>query len=106
MIVTKVHLRVELVPRIGSRLRAVGSLVLNGVFQIEYVKVVQKTDGSYLVQMPSQLGNDGVHHDVAHPVSRDLRASIDRAVMKEYHRMSKEKSLTQPHTSLTIDCYS
>lgn len=87
MKVTHVHLRIDLQHREGSRLRAMGSVTLDGVFQIEYVKVVQRTDGTFLVAMPSRLGTDGSHHDVAHPVNKTLREHINDAVMSEYNRL-------------------
>lgn len=99
MIVTGVRLRIDLLQRHGSRLLAMGSVVIDGVFQIEYIKVVRKPDGTLLVQMPSQISNDGVRRDVAHPITREARAAIDLAVLSEYNRLV---GLTDSQGSVTI----
>lgn len=86
MIVTSVRLR--LFAGNLRRLRAVGSLVLDKCFQIEHIHVVERPDGSLLVAMPSRY-ESGTYHDVAHPISADFRAALDRAVLGEYERLTK-----------------
>lgn len=86
MIVTSVRLR--LFPATLRRVRAVGSLVLDKCFQIEHVHVVERPDGTLLVAMPSRY-EDGNYHDVAHPITGEFRAALDRAVMQEYERLTK-----------------
>ncbi len=86
MIVTSVRLR--LFPGNLRRVRAVGSLVFDKVFQIEHVHVVQREDGTLLVAMPSRF-EAGAYHDVAHPINAAFRAALDQAVLDEYARLTK-----------------
>ncbi len=85
MIVTSVRLR--LFPGNPRRVRAVGSLVLDECFQIEHVHVVQREDGTLLVAMPSRYEN-GIYHDVAHPISAAFRSALDHAVLSEFERLT------------------
>lgn len=99
MIVTSVRLR--LFPGNLRRVRAVGSLVLDACFQVEHVHVVQREDGSLLVAMPSRF-EAGVYHDVAHPISAAFRATLDAAVLAEYGRLVRVRTLTEVDNSVTI----
>lgn len=101
MKVTHVRLNIDLLQRSGSRLLAVGSITLDGVFQVEYIRVVRRTDGTLLVAMPSQKNNAGSHQDVAHPVSRQLRDDINNTVLAEYH--NRVKALTESGPSVNIE---
>lgn len=88
MIVTSVRLR--LFPENLRQVRAVGSLRLDDVFQVEHIHVIQRKDGSFLVAMPSRFDEEnGTYHDVAHPISASFRAELDRAVLNEYVRLTK-----------------
>jgi len=97
VIVTSVRLR--LFSGNLRRVRAVGSLVLDRVFQVEHIHVVQRPDGSLLVAMPSRY-EAGNYHDVAHPITAEFRAELDKAVLDEYSRLTKP--LTKSNPSVTI----
>lgn len=88
MRVTRVNLRTELVERPGSRIVAVGSIILDQELMIEYVRVVRAADGRFIVAMPSLVSTNGQHKDVIHPISSALRKKIDAAVLDE---LSKKK---------------
>lgn len=86
MTVTSVRLRL-----FGAnlrRVRAVGSLVLDKCFQVEHVHVIERSDGTILVAMPSRY-ESGDYHDVAHPITAAFRAELDQAVLAEYDRLTK-----------------
>ncbi len=81
IVVTSVRLR--LFPSGPRKVRAVGSIVLGGCFQIEHVHIVEREDGTLIVAMPSKY-EMGKYHDVAHPITVEFRSAIDRAVMAKY----------------------
>ncbi len=87
MNVTAVRLNKQLVFRPHDRLKAVGSVELDHEFRIEYVKVIEVSEGRLLVAMPSQKNTVGKWADVCHPIKPELRARIDRAVLEEYARI-------------------
>ena len=84
IVVTSVRLR--LFPSGPRKVRAVGSIILGGCFQIEHVHIVEREDGTLIVAMPSKY-EMGKYHDVAHPITIEFRATIDRAVMAKYDAM-------------------
>ena len=60
-------------------------MVFDRCFQIEHVHVVEAEDGRLLVVMPSRYER-GRYHDVAHPITEQLRQHVNREVLLEYHR--------------------
>ncbi len=62
--------------------------MLDRCFQIEHIHVVERPDGTLLVAMPSRY-EAGTYHDVAHPITGEFRAALDRAVIEEYTRLTK-----------------
>jgi stage V sporulation protein G len=84
IVVTSVRLR--LFPSGPRKVRAVGSVVLGNCFQIEHVHIVEREDGTLIVAMPSKY-EMGKYHDVAHPITVEFRATIDRAVMDKYQSL-------------------
>jgi stage V sporulation protein G len=89
IVVTSVRLR--LFPTGPRKVRAVGSIVLGGCFQIEHVHIVEREDGTLIVAMPSKY-EMGKYHDVAHPITSEFRSAIDRAVMDKFEGLTKTNS--------------
>lgn len=101
MRVTHVNLRVDLIQQSGSRLRAVGSITLDDVFQIEYIRIVQAMDGQLIVAMPSIRNTAGEHRDTAHPLRPWLRKHINDCVLTEYQKLVKALTNTSPSVNIT-----
>ena len=98
IVVTSVRLR--LFPSGPRRVRAVGSIIIFGCFQIEHVHVVEREDGTLIVAMPSRF-EMGKYHDVAHPITVESRAEIDRKVMEKY-QSEQARGLTENGKFVTI----
>lgn len=86
MIVTSVRLRLS--PAGNLRVRAVGSIVLEQCLQIEHIHVVELESGKMIVAMPSKF-EFGKYHDMAHPITSELRRHINRTVLQEYELLTK-----------------
>ena len=99
MTVTSVRLR--LFSGDARKVRAVGSIILDGCFQIEHIHVVEKEDGSLIVAMPSKY-EAGRYHDMAHPITKSARESINRAILDEYARATSRQGLTIPARSVKV----
>jgi stage V sporulation protein G len=86
MKVTFVHLRIF--PPDRKRVKAVGSMVIDGEFQVEHIHVIQHDDGDLRVGMPARYENDS-WHDYAHPITKRFREEVNKAVIGEYNRLTK-----------------
>jgi stage V sporulation protein G len=68
-----------------DKLRAFASIILNHVFVVKDLKVIEGGAGRF-VAMPSRRGKDGVFHDIAHPLNQETRDMIERTVLEAYER--------------------
>lgn len=88
MVVTSVKLRLVTPGR--RKILAVGSMVLNGCFQIEEINIVEMNDGRLIVAMPSHF-KEGRFRDLAHPITVECRKSITDAVLDEYETLTSPR---------------
>ena len=68
-----------------GKLKAIGSITLDDAFVVSGVGVVEGSKGLF-VSFPSYKGNDGKYHDMAYPLSKELRETIQQAVMEEFRK--------------------
>jgi len=70
---------------------AFASVSLDDTVAIRGVRIVNDEKKGNFVSMPQSKDNEGNHHDVAFPLSGDLRREISRAVLSEHKAMITEK---------------
>lgn len=68
----------------NSKVKAIASITINGVFVVHDVRVIDSEKGLF-VTMPSKKGNDGKFKDIAHPINTETRNMIQDAVLKKYN---------------------
>jgi len=76
-----------------DKLRGFANVTFDNAFVIRGMKIIQGNNG-YFVSMPSRKRPDGTHQDIAHPVNREMRNAIEKAVLEAY-----EKELQQQQSS-------
>ena len=79
--------RIRLVKKDGSKLKAVASITLDDCFVIHDIKVIDGTDG-YFIAMPSRKTNDGEYKDIAHPINTETRERLKTAVLEAFEAES------------------
>ena len=75
--------RVRLVKKDDSKLKAVASITIDDCFVIHDIKVIEGTDG-YFVAMPSRKTSDGEYKDIAHPINSETRQTVIDAVLEAF----------------------
>lgn len=75
--------RVRLVKKDESKLKAVASITIDDCFVIHDIKVIDGTDG-YFVAMPSRKTSDGEYKDIAHPINSETRQTVIDAVLEAF----------------------
>ena len=73
--------KITLVPNEG-RLKAYASIIIDDSFVVHDLKLI-RTEAKRFVAMPSKK-HKGVFRDIAHPLDRETRDRIQKAVFKEY----------------------
>jgi len=66
-----------------EKLRAFVSVVFDGCFMVNDIKVIQGRE-SLFISMPSRRRKNGQFKDVAHPLNSDTRKMIEDRVLSEY----------------------
>lgn len=81
MKITDVRLR--LVNKDDSKLKAVASITIDDCFVVHDVKIIDGNDG-FFIAMPSRKTADGEFKDVAHPIKSETRNEIIESVLEAY----------------------
>lgn len=75
------------------KLKGFATVTLDRVFVIRGIKIIQHS-GRYFIAMPSRRQKDGSYRDVAHPISSEFRAQLEKEVMERYWEAVKRKSIS------------
>ena len=69
-----------------KRLKAFVTVTFDHCFAVRDMKIVQKGDGGHMLCMPSRRLPDGSFKDVAHPISAEFRAHLEKQVFAAFHK--------------------
>ena len=69
--------------------KAFASVTVDDLIAIRGIRVIDGEKGLF-VAMPQSKDREGNYHDIAFPVSGDLRKAMNKAVLDEYKEMVKE----------------
>ena len=64
--------RVRLVQKEDSKLKAVASMTIDDCFVVHDIKVIEGQEG-YFIAMPSRKASDGEYKDIVHPINTETR---------------------------------
>ena len=75
--------RVRLVKKDDSKLKAVASVTFDDCFVVHDIKVIEGTEG-YFIAMPSRKTNDGEYKDIAHPIKTETREELIKVILNAF----------------------
>ena len=78
----------------GQSLKAAGQVTVDNCFVIQDVKVIQKGEKPPFVGLPSYKTKSDEYAQVAFPITKAMRESLDKAVMGAYQTLGKTKEQT------------
>ncbi len=67
-----------------NTVKAIASMTIEDCFVVHNIKVLD-VDGNIFVAMPSKKLSDGSFKDVAHPINRETRSIVEKAVLDKYY---------------------
>ncbi len=76
--------RIRLMQKEDSKLKAVASITIEDCFVVHDIKVLEGSQGDFFVRMPSRQTNDGEYKDIAHPLNTPTREEINRLVLAKF----------------------
>lgn len=74
----------------SKQLKAFVRITLSDSFVIRDLKIIHNSDGNYFVAMPTRKDKKGVHHDIAHPISQEMRESLEKTILNQYFEEIKD----------------
>ncbi len=80
--------RVRIVKKDDSKLKAVASVTFDDCFVIHDIKVIEGNESPFIA-MPSRKTGDGEYKDIAHPIKQETRESIIKAILSAYEQELK-----------------
>ena len=75
--------RVRVVKKDDSKLKAVASITIDECFVVHDIKVIEGSQG-YFIAMPSRKTPDGEYKDIVHPLNTETREEIRTAILNEF----------------------
>ena len=75
--------RVRIVKKDDSKLKAVASVTFDDCFVVQDIKVIEGNEG-YFIAMPSRKTNDGEYKDIAHPIKTELREELIKVILDAF----------------------
>lgn len=82
--------RVRIVKKDDSKLKAVASVTFDDCFVVHDIKIIEGTEG-YFIAMPSRKTNDGEYKDIAHPIKTETREELIKVILDAFEE-EKAKS--------------
>ena len=79
-------------------LKAVVSLTFDAQLAVHDIKVIYAND-RYFIVMPSRRNPDGTYRDIAHPISAEFRAEIEREVLAAYDEVIANMAKAEPEAA-------
>ena len=67
-----------------SKMKAVVSVTFDNCFVIHDIKVISGEEKLFIA-MPSRKTPEGEYKDIAHPIIPEMRDSLEKAILKQYH---------------------
>lgn len=81
--------RIRLVTKEDSKLKAVASLTIEDCFVVHDIKVIEGKEG-FFISMPSRKTPDGEYKDIVHPINTETRESIKDQILEAYNKALSE----------------
>ena len=79
---------VKVYPVRDKKLRAFASIVFDGSFMVNDIKVIQGKDGLF-ISMPSRRQKNGRFKDIAHPLNQETRQVLEERILDEFRRVAE-----------------
>ena len=80
---TITDVRVRLIKKDDSKLKAVASITFDDCFVVHDIKVIEGSEG-YFIAMPSRKTGEGEYKDVAHPIKTETREEIIKVILNAF----------------------
>ncbi len=78
-------IRVRLVNKEETKVKARASITIDDCFVVHDIRVLEGTSGNY-IKMPNRKTSDGKFTDIAHPIDTQTREELQAKVLAAYEK--------------------
>ena len=78
-------IRIRLVTKDDSKLKAVASFTIDDAFVVHDVKIIEGANGNFIA-MPSKQAPSGEYRDIVHPLNTETREQISSAILSAFEK--------------------
>ncbi len=82
-------IRVRKIDKEG-KMKAVVTITFDDLFVVHDIKVIEGEKGMFIA-MPSKKTADGVYRDICHPISTEMRESLQKLILDAYENAPDEE---------------
>ena len=82
-------IRIRLVEKEDSKLKAVASITIDECFVVHDIKVIEGKEG-YFISMPSKKTPDGEYRDIVHPINTQTREEMSAQIIEAYNNAPRD----------------
>ena len=79
-----------------GRMKALVSVTIDEVFAVHDIKVIEGPQRVF-VAMPSRKEDGGSFRDVVHPITKQAREELEKAVLDSYYEALSQKTENMPY---------
>lgn len=72
-----------------SKMKAVVSVTFDNAFVVHDIKVIEGQDKLFTA-MPSRRTPEGEYKDIAHPINKEMRISMEEQILEKYKETPEE----------------
>jgi len=83
------EVRIHLLDREDTNLKAYANIVFDDCFVVHGIKVVRGEKGLF-IGMPRRSKQNGSSQDIAHPIDNETRRFLEQHVLEAYHQALQE----------------
>ena len=87
-------IRVRIVKKDDSKLKAVASVTFDDCFVVHDIKVIEGQDKLF-VAMPSRKTPEGEFKDIAHPINAQMRELLHDSILEKYQEAASATDATE-----------
>ena len=82
-------IRIRLVEKEDSKLKAVASITIDDCFVVHDIKVIEGKEG-YFISMPSKKTPDGEYKDIVHPINTETRETLSAQIIEAFKNAPRQ----------------
>ena len=75
--------RVRIVKKDDSKLKAVASVTFDDCFVVHDIKIIEGNEG-FFIAMPSRKTGEGEYKDIAHPIKTETREELRKIILDAF----------------------